>query len=91
MEPKLHKENFAKFQCKVFHKNYFFEFTPTASTGLGTLLYNANLLPTNHILNKANLHKANQLESTFIELINPKKQYHCTIVCSLYKLPNLDV
>ena len=52
--------------------NYSFEFTPTESTAGGTLLYIANHLsykPRNDL----NLYKANQLESTFIEILNSKK------------------
>ena len=52
--------------------NYSFEFTPTESTAGGTLLYIANHLsykPRNDL----NLYKANQLESTFIEIVNSEK------------------
>ena len=36
-----------------------------------------------------NIYKANQLESTFVEIINPKKS-NIVIDC-LYKHPNMDV
>ena len=52
--------------------NYFFEFTPTGSTAVGTLLYIANHLSSKS-LNELKLCKANQLESTFIEIKNSKK------------------
>ena len=52
--------------------NCSFEFKPTESTAGETLLY-----ITNHLSYKSrndlNLYKANQLESTFIEIINSKK------------------
>ena len=52
--------------------NYFFEFTPTGSTAVGTLLYIANHLSSKS-LNDLKLCKANQLDSTFIEIKNSKK------------------
>ena len=52
--------------------NYFFEFTPTGSTAVGTLLDIANHLSSKS-LNDLKLCKANQLESTFIEIKNSKK------------------
>ena len=52
------------------------------------LLYTAN-----HLSYKPcpdlNIYKANQLESTFVEIINPKKS-NIVIGC-LYKHPNMDV
>ena len=36
-----------------------------------------------------NVYKANQLESTFVEIINPKKS-NIVIAC-LYKHPNIDI
>ena len=69
-------------------QNYSFEFTPTESTAGGTLLYMAN-----HLSYKPrtdlSLNKANQLESTFIEIINSRKRN--IIVACLYKHPNIDV
>ena len=68
--------------------NYSFEFTPTESTAGGTLLYIANHLSYKS-RNDLNLYKANQLESTFIEIINSKKSN--IIVGCLYKHPVMDV
>ena len=53
--------------------NYCFEFTPTEATAGGTVLYIANHLSYKS-RNDLNLCKANQLESTFIEIINSKKR-----------------
>ena len=53
-------------------RNYAIEFTPTESSARGTLLYIAS-----HLSYKPrpdlNIYKSNQLESTFVEIINPKK------------------
>ena len=68
--------------------NYSFVFTPTESTAGGTLLYIANHLSYKS-RNDLNLYKANQLESTFIEIINSKKSN--IIVGCLYKHPVMDV
>ena len=69
-------------------RNYAIEFTPTESTAGGTLLYIAS-----HLSYKPrpdlNVYKANQLESTFVEIINPKKG-NIVIGC-LYKHANMDV
>ena len=69
-------------------RNYAIEFTPTESTAGGTLLYIAS-----HLSYKPrpdlNVYKANQLESTFVEIINPKKG-NIVIGC-LYKHLNMDV
>ena len=69
-------------------RNYAIEFTPTESSAGGTLLYIAS-----HLSYKPrpdlNIYKANQLESTFVEIINPKKS-NIVIGC-LYKHPNKDV
>ena len=67
--------------------NYSFEFTPTESTAGGTVLYIANHLSYKSCIN-LNLHKANQLESTFIE-INSKKSN--IIVGCFYKHSVMDV
>ena len=66
---------------------YSFEFTPGKSSAGGTLLYIANHLPYKSY-NYFNLHKTNQLESTFIEIINSKKS---NIVGCLYKHPAMEV
>ena len=69
-------------------QNYSFEFTPTESNIGGTLLYICN-----HLSYKPrtdlNLNIANQLESTFMEIINSRKS--SSIVGCLYKHPNMDV
>ena len=52
--------------------NYSFEFTPTETCAGGTLLYIANHL-SYKCRNDLNIYKKNALESTFIEIINPKK------------------
>ena len=71
----------------INRKNYAIEFTPTESSAGGTLLYIAS-----HLSYKPrrdlNIYKANQLESTFVEIINPQKS-NILIGC-LYKHPNMD-
>ena len=52
--------------------NYSFEFTPTETSAGGTLLYIANHL-SYKCRNDLNIYKKNELESTFIEIVNPKK------------------
>ena len=52
--------------------NYSFEFTPTETSTGGTLLYIANHL-SYKCRNDLNIYKKNELESTFIEIINPRK------------------
>ena len=69
-------------------QNYSFEFTPTESNAEGTLLY-----ITNHLSYKQhtshNLNISNQLESTFIEIVNSRKSN--IIVGCLYKHPGMDI
>ena len=69
-------------------KNYSIEFTPTESSAGGTLLYIAN-----HLSYKPhqdlNIYKKNELESTFIEIMNPKKSN--IIVGTIYKHPSMDL
>ena len=67
--------------------NYSFEFRPTESTAGGTLLYIANHLSFKS-RNDLNLYKTNQLESTFIEILNSKKSN--IFVGCLYKHPVMD-
>ena len=68
--------------------NYSFEFTPTETSAGGTLLYIAN-----HLLykcrNDLNIYKKNELESTFIEIVNPKKSN--IIVGVIYRHPSVDL
>ena len=61
--------------------NYFFEHTPT-------LLYIANPL-SYKIRNDLKIYKKFELESTFIEIINPRKSN--IIVGVIYKHPKMDV
>ena len=72
----------------ILTSNYAIEFTPTKSSAGGTLLYTAN-----HLSYKPrpdlNIYKANQLESTFVEIINPKKGN--IVVGCIYKHPTMDV
>ena len=68
--------------------NFSFEFTPTESSAAGTLLYVANHLRYEPRLD-LNIYKSNKLESTFIEILNPKK---CNIIIScIYKHPSMDL
>ena len=66
-------------------RNYAIEFTPTESSAGGTLLYIAG-----HLSYKPrpdlNIYKANQLESTFLEIINPKK-----VILSLFVFTNIQI
>ena len=68
--------------------NYSFEFTPTETSAGGTLLYIAN-----HLLykcrNDLNIYKKNELESTFIEIVNSKKSN--IIVGVIYRHPSMDL
>ena len=68
--------------------NFSFELTPTESSAGGTLLYTAN-----HLLYKpsldANIYKSNELESTFIEILNPRKSN--IIIGCIYKHPSMDL
>ena len=52
--------------------NFSFELTPTESSAGGTLFYVANRLSYKPHLD-LNIYKSNELESTFTEMLNPKK------------------
>ena len=69
-------------------KKYSIEFTLTESSAGSTLLYIAN-----HLSYKPrqdlNICKKNELESTFIEIMNPKKSN--IIVGVIYKHPSMDL
>ena len=68
--------------------NYSIEYTPTESHAGGTLLYiNNNLAykPRNDL----NIYKSCELESTFIEIINPKRTN--IIVGCIYRHPSMDL
>ena len=51
--------------------NYYFEFTSTETSAGGTFLYIANHL-SYKCRNDLNIYKKNELESTFIEIVNQK-------------------
>ena len=68
--------------------NYSFEFTPTETSAGGTLLYIANHLPYK-CRNDLNIYKKNELESTFIKLVNPKKSN--IVVGVIYRHPSMDL
>ena len=68
--------------------NYSFEFTPTETSAGGTLLYIANHL-SYKCRNDLNICKKNELESTFIEIVNPKKSN--IIVGDIYRHPSRDL
>ena len=59
--------------------NFSFEFTPTESSAGGTLLYVANHLSYKPRLD-LNIYKSNELESTFIEILNSKKLILLSVV-----------
>ena len=68
--------------------NYSFEFTPTETSAGGTLLYIANYL-SYKCCNDLNIYKKNELESTFIEIVNPKKSN--ILVGVIYRHPFMDL
>ena len=68
--------------------NYSFEFTPTETCAGGTLLYITNRL-SYKCRNDLNIYKKNELESTFIEIVNPKKSN--IIVGVIYRHPSMEL
>ena len=68
--------------------NYSFEFTPTETSASGTLLYIANDR-SYKCCNDLNIYKKNELESTFIEIVNPKKSNIAAGV--IYRHPSMDL
>ena len=68
--------------------NYSFEFTPTETSAGGTLLYIANHL-SYKCDNDLNNYKKNELESTFIEIVNLKKSDISVGV--IYRHPSMDL
>ena len=68
--------------------NHSFEFTPTETSAGGTLLYIANHL-SYKCRNDLNIYKKNELESTFIEIFNPKKSN--IIEGVIYIHPSMDL
>ena len=68
--------------------NYSFKHTPTESSAGGTLLYIANHL-SYKTCSDLNTYKTVELESTFVEISNPKKSN--IIVGTIYRHPKMDV
>ena len=68
--------------------DYSFEFTPTETSAGGTLLYIANHL-SYKCRNNLNIYKKNELESTFIEIFNPRKSN--IIMGVIYRHPSMDL
>ena len=68
--------------------NYSFKFTPTETSVGGTLLYIANHL-SYKCRNDLNIYKKNELESTFIEIVNLKKSN--IIVGVIYRHTPMDL
>ena len=68
--------------------HYSFEFTPTEASAGGTLPYIANHL-SYKCRNDLNIYKKNELESTFIETVNPKNSN--IIVGVIYGHPSMDL
>ena len=68
--------------------NYSFEFTPTDTSAGGTLLYIINHLSFK-CSNDLNIYKKNEMESTFIETVNPIKSN--IIVGVIYRHPSMDL
>ena len=68
--------------------NYSFELTPPETCAGGTLLYIANHL-SYKCHNDLNIYKKNELESTFIDIVNPKKSN--IIVGAIYRHPSMDL
>ena len=67
--------------------NYSFEFTPVGTCTGGTLPYIPNHL-SYKCRNDLNIYKKNELESTFIEIVNPKKSN--IVVGVIYRHPSMD-
>ena len=72
----------------LYLNNYSFEFTPTETSAGGTLLYIANHL-SYKCRNDLNIYKKNEFESTFIEIVNPKKSN--IIAGVIYRHPSIDL
>ena len=68
--------------------NYSFEFTPAETSAGHTILYIANHL-SYKCCNDLNIYKKNELESTFIEIVNPKKSN--ILVGVIYRYPSMDL
>ena len=70
--------------------DYSFEFTPTESTKGGTLIYIENYLRYK-IRKDLNLYRAKEIESTFVEIIEPNLRNKNKIVGCIYKHLNVQV
>ena len=68
--------------------NYSFEFTPTETCAGGTLLYIANHLSC-QCRNDHNIYRKDELKSTFIKVLNPKKSN--IIVGVIYRHQSMDL
>ena len=68
--------------------NYSFEFTPIETSAGGTLLYIANHL-SYKCRNGLNIYLKNELEYTYIVIVNPKKSN--IIVGVIYRHPSMDL
>ena len=68
--------------------NYSFEFTPAETSAGGTVLYIVNHL-SYKCRNDLNIYKKNELESTFIEIVNPRKSN--IIAGVIYRHPSMDL
>ena len=68
--------------------NYSFETTPTETSPGGTLFYIANH-SSYKCCNDMNIYKKNKLESTFIEIVNPRKSNISVGV--IYRHPSMDL
>ena len=68
--------------------NYSVEFTPTESHAGGTLLYINNKL-SYKLRQDLSIYKSSELESTFIEIINPKKTN--IIIGRTYRHPTMNL
>ena len=68
--------------------NYSFEFTQTETSAGGTLLYIANHL-SYKCRNDLNMYEKNEVESTFIEIVNPRKPN--IIVRVIYRHPSMGL
>ena len=72
----------------VTMNNFSFESIPTEFSAGCTLLYVANHFSYKPPLD-LNIYKSNELESTFIEVLNPKKSN--IIIGCIYKYPSMDL
>ena len=68
--------------------NYSFEFTPTETSAGDALLYIVNHL-LDKLRNELIIYKINELESIFVEIVNPKKSN--IIVGVIYRYPSMDL